>query len=135
MAVDTEEASHVARYPVIGLVAAQDVMDLLGLVFQRFMAQDLQQLMAFCQTAPHACLVRSPSHLEVASVVAGAVEGKTEKRKRLSASPVPFGVPRSKATEGHQTGLGRLSRQGALRQTLPQRLREALCVSLVTGNT
>jgi hypothetical protein len=90
-------------------VASQDLIDLLGLVFQRFMSNDLQQLMEFCQTAPQARLVRSPSHLEVSSVVACAVEGKTEKRKRLSASPVPFGVTLSKATEGHQTGSLNLS--------------------------
>ena len=106
MAGDTSEASPVARYPIIGRVASQDLIDLLGLVFQRCMSHDLQQLMASCQTAPQARLVRSPSHLEVSSVVACAVEGKTEKRKRLSASPVPFGVTLSKATKGHQTGLG-----------------------------
>jgi hypothetical protein len=54
------------------------LVDLLGLVLQRFMANNLQQLMEFGQTAPQVRLVRFPSHLEVASVVACAVEGKTE---------------------------------------------------------
>src|SRR5215510_6854035 len=95
------------------------------------MANNLQQLMEFGQTAPQARLVRSPSHLAVPSVVACAVEGKTEKRQRLSASLVPFGVTLRKATEGHQTGFRRLEREGELRQTLLQHLLEALCVRLV----
>src|SRR5215467_11954578 len=101
-------------------------MDLLGLVFQWFMANDLQQLMEFRQTAPQARLVGSPSHLEVPSAVARAVEGQDQKRERLPAFPVPLGVTLGKAAERHQAGFGWLYRERELCQALYQRLLEAL---------
>src|SRR5262245_10419879 len=61
------------------------------------MANDLQQLMEFRQTAPQARLVGSPSHLEVPSAVARAVEGQAQKRERLQAFPLPLGVTLGKA--------------------------------------
>src|SRR5262245_30442377 len=76
MAVDTQEAAHVARYTIVSVVASQALVDLLGLLLQRFMSNDLQQLMEFCQTASQTRLVGSPSHLEVPLAVARAVQGK-----------------------------------------------------------
>jgi hypothetical protein len=83
MAVDAQEAAHIARYPIIGVVASLALIDLLGLVFQGFMSNDLQQLMEFRQTAPQARLVGSPSHLEAPSEVARTVEGQAQKRALL----------------------------------------------------
>ncbi len=77
MAVDTQEAAHVARDTIISIVASQALVDLLGLLLQRCMSNDLQQLMEFRQTASQARRVCSPSHLEVPLAVARAVKGKT----------------------------------------------------------
>jgi hypothetical protein len=131
MAVHTEEASYVPRYARIGLGASQDLVDLLGLLFQRLMAKDLQQLMEFRPATPQARLVGPPSHLEVALAVARAVEGQAQKRARLLAFPGPLGVACGQAAEGHQAGLGRLSREGALRQALDQHLLAAVGIGLV----
>jgi hypothetical protein len=49
-------------------VASQDLVDLLGLLFQRFMSNDLQQLMEFRQATLQARLVGPPSHLEVSHI-------------------------------------------------------------------
>jgi len=107
MAVDTQEAAHVARSSVRGLVATQAVVDWLGLLLPRCMAHALHELRACGQTAPQARLLRSPAPLAVPSVVAGAGEGKTETCTRLSASFVLFGITLRQAPAGHHTGLGR----------------------------
>src|SRR5262249_56003558 len=91
------------------------------------MANDLQQLMEFRQTAPQARLVGSPSHLEVPSAVARAVEGQAQKRERLPAVPLPLCGTLGTAAEPHHTGFWWLLHARKLRQTLypppPQPLR------------
>src|SRR5262249_27305821 len=127
---DTQEAAYVARYTIGSVVASQALVALLGLLLQRCMAHDLQQLMEFCQPASQARLVGSPSHLAVPLAVAPAVQGKAQTRERLPTFSVPRGVAFGKATERAQTGVGRRQRKRELRQALSQRPREALCIGL-----
>jgi hypothetical protein len=131
VAVHLQEAPDVACYAVISIMASQGLIEPHDLVFKRFMPSDLQQLLEFGQTALYARLDRFPSHLDIAPVVTGAVQGKAEKRARLQASPAPFGVPFGKTAEGHHTGLRRLQSQGKLRQALDECLLETLCVGRV----
>ena len=57
--------------------------------------------MEFGQTALQSGLVGFPSHLEIATVVACTVVGKTQKRERLRAFPLPLGVTFGRAAKRH----------------------------------
>jgi hypothetical protein len=114
-------------------VPSPGLVDLRDLVFERFMPQELHQLLALAQTALEARLGRLPAHLAIPLVVAGAVQGEAEKRQRLWASPAPCGSPLGKTAEGYQTGWGRLQCQGTLRQALDEYLRAPVRVGLVVA--
>jgi hypothetical protein len=108
VAVDTQEASHIARDAILGIVASQPLVDLSRLFGKRFVPTTLQELMEVSQTALQSGFLGFPSHLEGASTVARAVEGEAQKRQGFSAVPLPGGIPCGEPPAGHQTRLTRL---------------------------
>ena len=112
-------------------MAAQGLIELGDLGFERLVSKTLQQLMHLRQTAPQARLVGFPSHLEMSLVVTRAVVGEAEKRQRLRPFPLSPCLALGKGTERHEVRFRRLEGSSAFRQALGQDLLEALRVCAV----
>jgi hypothetical protein len=112
-------------------VATQGLVQLGDLGFERLVPHTLQQLMQVRQTAPQACLVGLPSHLEVSVVVARAVVGQAQKRERLRPFPLLPRLALGTPPERDEARFARLEGSSTFRQPLDQDLLETLRIGAV----